>query len=200
MSDDPLAPYIPRPDARERFSLVVRAPAHVVYGVATTFDMQSVPLVRGIIRVRERLLGGRARPRVSTAFLDELRSLGWACLLERPGQIVIGGASCQPWLADVVFVPVPGAFQAYAEPGRVKIAWTLETIADGPERTVLATETRVVATDPAARARFLRYWRWARFGIVPIRWLLLPAIRAAAERAWQTRSDSASGGASSAPG
>jgi hypothetical protein len=30
----------------------------------------------------------------------------------------------------------------------------------------------------------LRYWRWARFGIIAIRLLLLPAIRREAERRW----------------
>ena len=44
-----------------------------------------------------------------------------------------------------------------------------------------------VATDPDARQRFLRYWRWARFGIVLIRWLMLPAIRRQAEAEFNTR-------------
>ena len=52
----------------------------------------------------------------------------------------------------------------------------------------LATETRAVATDAEARARFRRYWRWARFGIVAIRWFMLPAIRREAERAWRIQS------------
>ena len=60
-----------------------------------------------------------------------------------------------------------------------------ETSAIDEARTRLATETRAVATDPAARERFLRYWRWARFGILPIRWLLLPAIRRQAEAEWK---------------
>ena len=42
-------------------------------------------------------------------------------------------------------------------------------------------ETRAVATDDVARSRFMAYWRWARFGIVTIRWLLLPGIRDQAE-------------------
>ncbi|HET9325310.1 MAG TPA: hypothetical protein VFQ05_00900 [Candidatus Eisenbacteria bacterium] len=32
--------------------------------------------------------------------------------------------------------------------------------------------------------RFRSYWRWARFGIVTIRILLLPAIRRETERRW----------------
>jgi hypothetical protein len=60
--------------------------------------------------------------------------------------------------------------------------WTLEAQPLGPAVTRLLTETRVQATDEAARTKFLRYWRFARFGIVAIRLLGLPAMRRAAER------------------
>jgi len=38
---------------------------------------------------------------------------------------------------------------------------------------------------PQARAKFRRYWKFARFGIVLIRVLLVSAIRRQAERRWQ---------------
>jgi hypothetical protein len=66
----------------------------------------------------------------------------------------------------------------------VKIAWSLEAIETAPNVTRFAQETRAVATDAVARAKFLRYWRWARFGIVAIRLLMLPAVRREAERRW----------------
>ena len=53
-----------------------------------------------------------------------------------------------------------------------------------PDVTRFAQETRAVATDEQARRMFRRYWRWARFGIVAIRRLILPAVRRAAERRW----------------
>ena len=70
---------------------------------------------------------------------------------------------------------------AWRDPDRVKIAWTLEVEPLGPDSARLSTETRAVATDADARRKFLRYWRWARFGIVAIRLLMLPAIRRQAE-------------------
>ncbi len=180
----PLDPFIPVPVARERFAVSVRAPATQVYDVATTFDMQSLWSVRTIFQMRERIMGSRPGVRVPRGFLDELRQLGWGCLLERPGELFVGGAVCQPWLADVKFRSVPTEkFAAFAEPDLVKIAWTLETRSLGPSLTELSSETRVVATDQAARRRFLAYWRWARVGIYSIRWLLLPAIRTRAEAA-----------------
>ena len=69
----------------------------------------------------------------------------------------------------------------------LEAAWTLEAEPVGHAMSRFASETRAVATDEAARARFLRYWRWARFGIVAIRWLMLPAVRREAERRFRER-------------
>ncbi len=160
----------------------MRAPAALVYDAACTFDMQSIWSVRTIFQMRERIMGSRTGVRVPRGMVEELLGLGWGCLVERPGELFVGGAVCQPWLADVKFRAVPtDQFSAFAEPDLVKIAWTLETRSLGKGLTELSSETRVAATDAAARKRFLAYWRWARVGIYSIRWLLLPAIRRKAE-------------------
>ena len=64
----------------------------------------------------------------------------------------------------------------------MKIAWTLETEEIGPAITRFAQLTRAVSTDQQARVKFRRYWRWARFGIITIRLLMMPAVRRASER------------------
>jgi hypothetical protein len=180
--------FMPEFDARERYATTVRAPAALVYQIARDFDLQSVPLVRLIFRLRGTLMRATPTRREPRGFLDEMQALGWSRLFEKPGEIYIAGGACQPWLPDVVFTPVaPDRFRAFAEPNRVKIAWTLETHARDGAITELATETRAAATDPEARRRFLGYWRWARVGIVAIRWLLLPAIRREAEVQWRRR-------------
>jgi hypothetical protein len=178
--------FLPRPDVRERFETTIQAPAPLVMEVAGSFDMQSPLLVRAIFRLREKLTGtALSGPRTPQGILDETRALGWGVLDERAGRYIVCGAACQPWLADVRFTPIaPGAFAAYAEPDHVKIAWTLEAEPLSPATTRFAQETRVVATDAQARVKFMRYWRWARFGIVAIRLLMLPAVRRAAERRW----------------
>jgi hypothetical protein len=182
VSASSLDPFIPAPIARERFAVTVRAPAPLVYDTACSFDMQSTWSVRTIFRMRERIMGSRAGVRVPRGIIEELRDLGWGCLLERPGELFVGGAVCQPWLADVKFRAVPPEkFAGFAEPDLIRIAWTLETRSLAPDLTELSSETRVAATDEAARKRFLAYWRWARVGIYSIRWLLLPAIRRMAE-------------------
>ena len=176
--------FIPKPDIRERFETTIRAPAAVVMQVAATFDMQSVPAVRAIFWLREALLGGeRHSPRAPQGILEETRSLGWGVLDEQPGRSVVCGARCQPWLAEVRFLAIDASeFASYSEPDQVKIAWTLEAQEIAENVTRFAQETRAVATDGQARAKFLRYWRWARFGIIAIRLLMLPAVRRTAER------------------
>lgn len=178
--------FIPHPDVRERFEISIRAPAELVMEVASTFDMQSLPVVRAIFRLREKLMrGGNAAPRKPQGILEETQALGWGRLAEQPGRFVVCGAKCQPWLANVTFSAIkPGDFATYAEPDQVKIAWTLEAEPAGPSLTRFAQETRAVATDEHARTAFRRYWRWARFGIVAIRLLMLPAVRREAERRW----------------
>jgi hypothetical protein len=186
-SDPPLLDrYIPHPEVRERFETSIRAPASLVMEVASNFDMQSLPSVKAIFWLRDRVMRGKgSAPRKPHGIVEETRALGWGLLAEQPGRFVICGAACQPWLANVAFSPLASLeFAAYARPGQVKIAWTLEARALGPALTRFAQETRVVATDEHARTQFRRYWRWARFGIISVRLLMLPAIRREAERRW----------------
>jgi hypothetical protein len=183
----PLDAFIPQPDVRERFHTTARAPASIVMEVATQFDLQSLLPVRIIFRLREKLMRAAppSAPRTPQGLLAETRSLGWGMLLEQPGSIIICGATCRPWQADSGFRSIPPErFASYAEPDEVKIAWTLEAEPLEPALTRFSHETRAVATDGEARAKFRQYWQWARYGIVTIRLLLMPAIRRAAERRW----------------
>jgi hypothetical protein len=179
--------FIPQPDVRERFETTIRAPAALVMQVATGFDMQSLPAVRAIFRLREALLGASAdAPRRPQGIVEETTGLGWGVLDQQADRFIACGARCQPWLADVKFTAIaPQEFAAYAEPDQVKIAWTLEAEELAPDITRFAQETRAVATDTEARAKFRRYWRWARFGIIAVRLLLLPAVRREAEWRWK---------------
>jgi hypothetical protein len=182
----PLDPFIPHPDVRERFHTTIKAPASLVMDVAANFDIQSLALVHAIFWLREKLMRATPpAPREPQGLLAETQGLGWSLLVEQPGHLMVCGAACQPWKADSGFIPLPaGRFASHAEPNQVKIAWTLQAESLGPATTRFTHETRAVATDAQARIKFRRYWRWARFGIVSIRLLLLPAVRRAAERRW----------------
>lgn len=187
----PLDTFIPDPDIRERFSVTIEAPAALVMQVATTIDMQSLPIVRATFRLREILMrAGTPPPREPKGILEETLGLGWGKLADEPDRLVVCGASCQPWQANTTFTPIPPAsFRAYHAPGQVKIAWSLEAFPLGPSATLFSHETRAVATDEEAHAKFRRYWRWARVGIIGIRLVLMPAIRREAERRFADQLD-----------
>jgi hypothetical protein len=180
--------FVPNPDVRERHEITIKAPAGLVLEIARNFDMQSIPMVRAIFWLRAKLLGGRISDvRSATGLLDEMVRLGWKCLAEEPGHLLVAGAVCQPWSTDVIFSPIAAEqFADYSGPDQVKIVWTLEAEALGPTLTRFATETRAAATDDLARIKFRRYWRVFGIGIVMIRRLLLPALRRQAERQWQS--------------
>jgi len=114
--------------------------------------------------------------------IAETTSMGWRVLAEAAGSEIVVGAAAQPWRADVVFRPLePDAFVRFAEADNVKIAWTLRADSKFPRGTIFRTETRVYATDQAARARFSRYWTCVKPGVVAIRWILLRLLRKAVE-------------------
>ena len=190
MNSQELDRFLPQPAVRERHEGLIRAPADIVFDVALHFDMQSIPLIRAIFWLRGKLMGAAppAAPRKPQEFIAEMTRLGWGVLALREGREIVMGAAVQPWKADVRFRAIePEQFAEFAEPDLVKIAWTLEVEPLGHAMSRFASETRVVATDEAARAKFLRYWRWARYGIVAIRWLMLPAVRREAERRYRER-------------
>jgi hypothetical protein len=180
--------FISHPDIRERFSTTIEAPADVVMDVATSFDLHSLRLVRAIFWLREKLMRvAGSSERNAQGLLAEVQALGWGVLVAERDHLVVCGATCQPWMANVRFAPIPAEkFAVYAESDQVKIAWSLEAESLGPTTTRFSHETRAVATDGQARIKFCRYWRWARFGIVSIRLLLMPAIRRASERRWSS--------------
>lgn len=112
-----------------------------------------------------------------------MRAIGWGVLADLPDREIVMGAVTQPWMADVVFRPLlPEEFAAFHEPDYVKIVWTLCADSLGAAESIFRTETRVVTTDPAARARFRRYWSFMSPGIVVIRWMSLGPLKAEAER------------------
>lgn len=182
---DPLLDrFMPVHDVVDRHRAYVRAPAAITLEAACEVDLFHMPLVRALIRARELLLGAsgdeRRRP---MGLIAESRALGWGVLAQMPEREIIMGAVTKPWEADVTFRAVPpDDFAAFGEPGYVKIAWTLRADPIGAEASIFRTETRVVATDAAARARFRTYWAFLSPGIRIIRWLALAPVRAGAER------------------
>jgi hypothetical protein len=183
-ADAMLDRVMPAYEVVERHHIRVEAPAAITLATAREQDLFGSPVIRTIFRARELVLGTTPdqaqRPR---ALLPQMLSLGWGLLGEVPGREIVVGAVTKPWEPNVVFKALPpAAFAAFSEPGHVKIVWSLRADPDGAGRSIFRTETRAIATDPVARARFRRYWSFASPGIRLIRRLLLPPLKAEAER------------------
>jgi hypothetical protein len=184
--DELLDRFIPDPEVDEYHQLEVDAPAPITFAVAKAMDLQASPVVRGIFWLRAvptMLRGqpsGRQGPR---GLLEETLSIGFGVLAEKPDREIVVGTYTQPWHQQVTFHPLPPEeFAGFAEPGYVKIVWTLAAEPLGPDRSRFVTRTRVVTTDQVARRRFRRYWAPMSAGIILIRHTGLPRMRKEAER------------------
>lgn len=177
--------YIPRADVTDLHETTVRAPAEIVHEVAMQFDLNSIPVIHAIFWLRGKLLRAPHASPLPGGLVEQTKQLGWGVLEERPGLLVMG-AYTQPWQASPVFHPIPASeFNDFAQPGVVKIAWTFESEPEDLDRTRFRTQTRAVATDDEARAKFRRYWRKFGLGVRLIRVLSTPAIRREAERRYR---------------
>jgi hypothetical protein len=202
---------IPRADGRERDHLLdqfmsayevverhhirVAAPAAVTMAAAREQDLFQAPVVRALFRARAIALGGvpdeGQQPR---GLLAAVQALGWGVLADVPDRELVVGAVTKPWEANVTFQSLrPDDFAAFSQPGFVKIAWTLRadpvdsdtSMRADPvdsDTSIFRTETRAIATDGSARARFRRYWAFASPGIRLIRRLSLRPLKRDAER------------------
>ena len=187
--DERLDRFMPVYEVVDRHRIAVAAPAHVTLDVACSLQLSSIPAVRAIFKGRELILGSRPdtrdRPR---ELVPEMLSIGWGVLDEVPGHEMIFGAVTKPWEPNVTFRALtPGTFASFSQPGYVKIAWTLRADPTGGGRSVFVTETRAVATDDQARARFRWYWAWLSPGIRMIRRMTLGPVRREAERRARSR-------------
>ena len=175
--------FMPVYDVVERHHITVAAPAALTLAAAKEQDLNGSAIVRAIFNAREAVMGAtppaREQPR---GLIAAVQSLGWGVLADVPGQEMVMGAVTRPWEANVTFRALPPEeFASFSEPGFVKIAWTLRADPVGERASVFRTETRVIATDATARARFRRYWAFASPGITLIRQLSLRPVRRDAE-------------------
>jgi len=180
--------FMPTYEIVERHRVRVKAPADLTFAAATEMNLQQSPIVRGIFKGREWIMRSPPAPQLPPGpLIEQMHAIGWGMLAEVPGREVVMGAVTQPWVANVVFRPLsPEEFVAFHDPDYVKIAWTLRAEPVGDGESMFRTETRAIATDPSARAKFRRYWSLLSPGIILIRWLLLGPVKADAEQRART--------------
>jgi hypothetical protein len=187
-SADPLLDaFMPTYEVVERHHIGIDAPADFTLAAAREQELLRAPGVRSVFKARELILGSTPPQRpVPAGLLAQTLSMGWGLLAEVPGREIVVGAVTQPWEANVVFRGIPPQqFAGFDEPDWVKIIWSLRADPIDANHSVFRTETRAVATDSMARAKFRVYWSLASPGIRLIRRLSLMPLKAAAERRYE---------------
>jgi hypothetical protein len=181
--DSLLDAFMPDYEVVERRQIDVEADAGTTFEVACHANLGESAVIIALFKMRELIFGHPSNmPVLPDALSDKMKSIGWTVLAEVPGREIVFGTATRPWMSDVGFRPIPpDQFAAFAEPGYVKIVWTVRTDPKGPLACVARTETRVATTDAVSRARFRWYWSFLSPGIKLIRVVLLRQIKTAAE-------------------
>jgi len=177
---------LPAYDFRERHAIRVEAPPTLVYAALKDLTPGEVPILGLLMALRAlpaRLLGARGPERMaSRPLLDRFLSGGFRVLAQEPGREIVVGVIGRFWEPRPRPRPAAtaAAFTAFAEPGFAKAAMNFRLWPDG-RGTRLTTETRIHATDAAARRAFGRYWFVIYPGSAAIRRGWLKAIKRRAE-------------------
>jgi hypothetical protein len=177
---------LPQHDVVERHRRRVHATPAATDAAVRAVTAREVPVARALAAVRS-LPGGVARrghpspPAPDRPLLDQLQARGFTVLLDRPGAEVVVGLIAQMWRPGGRVVRPDGlaGFTAFTEPGFVRAAMSV-AVTEDDGATWVVTETRVQATDPAARRAFGRYWLLIRpfSGLIRREWLRSIAVRA----------------------
>jgi mannose-6-phosphate isomerase-like protein (cupin superfamily) len=126
--------------------------------------------------------GRRAPAATGPALLDAMLAMGFVALARADDEVVLGAVG-HFWRLGEGLVPIADRheFAAFHRPGYARAAMGFRVRAD-EQGTWLETETRIAATDQAARRAFARYWALVRAGSGIIRReMLAAAARAAAD-------------------
>jgi hypothetical protein len=177
---------MPASDVRATHKLTVAARREEVWSALHQVSLREMPVFRALLALRQPLLPLARRDRKLAAgsdrpLLAEMVSGAFVPLAQRPPSEVVIGLIAKPWLPNGGPSRVDHAgFATFEEPGWVKIVLGFRLDDLGPA-TLLQTETRVRATDAAARRRFRTYWLAVGWGSAVTRRAWLRAIKRRAE-------------------
>lgn len=148
------------PDCGEFHQRQIRAEPSAVWDALSRISLADLTITRPLMLVRH--LGRKGQPAAAAPLLTH----GPVELLtSTPGSYAIGAAIMRPLQLHPERHPVStvAAFSAFHDPGWVKVLTDFSIqAADGGS--LLSTDTRCQATDPATRKRFGAYWRLIRPG------------------------------------
>lgn len=147
--------WMPRFDVAEYHERTVRASPTAAYAALRRVNLAASPVIRVLFAAR-----GLLRPGGRRAYtLDGFVAAGFTLLEEVPDSEIVLGLTGRFWRPTGRLIRLaPDEFAAFDEPGWAKAVWNFHVESKGPGSRV-STETRVQATDDAARRAFLLYWR-----------------------------------------
>lgn len=175
---------VPRFHFSEHHETIVEAPIGVVYDAVRAVTAREIRFFRLLTWIRSPRLHREVErsilhPPADMPILEVATSTTFRLLAEEaPREIVIGTLVISPGQPAIAS---SADWARFALPGYAKAAMSFELEALGEGRTRLRTETRVYATDAAARRRFTPYWRLIYPGSSLLRTAWLAAIRERAE-------------------
>ena len=180
--------FVPAYQFAEFHTIRIAAPRERAFAAILDVTANEITLFRTLTWIRRFGRPGREsilnppphEPLLAVAMRSGFMKLGE----ERDREIVLGTLVAAPagWQWNKDKKPTPEDFKALRAPGIALVAINFRIADASNGKTVVATETRVYATDPSAARKFAAYWRTIYPGSALIRVMWLRAIRYRAEK------------------
>jgi hypothetical protein len=175
--------FVPVWQFSERHTIRISAPPPRVFDAIRNVRANEIALFKTLTWIRR---GGRKAPESilnagdSTPLLDVATRNGFIYLADEAREIVIGTVVVAPRGRHGALTPQ--TFKSQLAPGFAIAAMNFLVVPDGPEGSLVSTETRVFANSASAKRRFARYWRLIYPGSALIRRMWLRAVEKRATR------------------
>jgi hypothetical protein len=176
--------FMPVWQFRERHTIRIAAPPARVFAAIKEVRAKEIAFFNILVWIRR---GGRRGPKSilnpgdTAPLLDVATKSGFIYLADDPPrETVVGTAVIAP--PGNKCEATPAMFKTALEPGFALAAMNFLVTPDGPNGSLVSTETRVFANSPAARQKFARYWRIIYPGSALIRRMWLRAVKRRATR------------------
>ncbi len=171
--------FVPVWQFRERHMIRIDAPPARVFEAIRNVRANEISLFNTLTWIRR---GGRSAPESilnagdSTPLLDVATRNGFMYLADDSSrEIVVGTVVVAP--PEGRGALTPQTFKTPLPPGFALAAMNFLVTPDGPNASIVSTETRVFANSASARRRFARYWRVIYPGSALIRRMWLRAVQ-----------------------
>ena len=176
--------FMPVWQFNERHTIRIDAPPARVYEAIRNVRAGEISLFNTLTWIRR---GGRQLPESilnagdTASLLDVATRSGFVYLADdAPKEVVIGTVVMHPPGARAPLTQA--TFKTSLPPGYAIAAMNFAVAPDGPNSSLVSTETRVFANSAVARRHFARYWRVIYPGSALIRLMWLRAVKRRAMR------------------